>query len=483
METIDSLSDRSIGTGDAHKSGLGVSYRSTSPRPVFFSLSSRLLVLTVVFVLVAEAAVFAPTMGRFRLDYLREKLATAHLVMTALNVLPQQIDPAIRGRLLEQGGMLGMTITHLNDLPLRLDPARSLPIRARYDFRDDHFGVLIADAFKTMFRTEDFAVAVTGTSPSDPEIVIEVILAERPLRDAMWNYARRIFILSIVISVTAAGLVYGALQWLAVRPLHRLAESMIGFREAPEDPGRVIVPGPRNDEVGVAEQSLAEMQRELRAALLQKERLAGMGTAVTKISHDLKNILATAVLESGRIEAVSDPKIKRLTAGMIDAVDRAATLAATTIKFAKEGLPTVSKRELSLRRILSDVVSRQDPAFKECVLRFGEFSDVTIFGDSNLLRRVLDNLLRNAAEAGAMEVVLSVHLEGDRTAVHVSDNGPGLAPRALENLFVPFAGSARAAGSGLGLPIARELMRAQGGDLKLGYTSADGTCFIVQLPA
>jgi signal transduction histidine kinase len=483
MDAIDSLSDQSIGTGDNHKSSVDSSVKSAVPRPVFFSLSSRLLVLTVAFVLIAEAAVFAPTMGRFRLDYLREKLATAHLVMTALDVLPQQIDPMIRDRLLEQGGMLGMTITHQNDLPLRLDPARSLPIRARYDFRDDHFGVLIADAFKTMFRTEDFAVAVTGVSSSDPEMVIEVILTERPLRDAMWNYAGRIFVLSIVISVTAASLVYGALQWLAVRPLHRLAEAMIGFREAPEDPSRVIVPKPRNDEVGVAEQSLAEMQRELRAALLNKERLAGMGTAVTKISHDLKNILATAVLESGRLEAVSDPKIKRLTAGMIDAVDRAATLAATTIKFAKEGLPVVRKRNLSLRSFLLGINVLLEPDLKKCVLSLEDIPDISVVGDPNLFKRVLDNLIRNAAEAGAQEVVLSISTEDGHVDVRVSDNGPGLAPRALENLFVPFAGSARAAGSGLGLPIAKELMRAQGGDLKLGYTSDDGTCFIVRLPA
>ncbi len=452
-------------------------------RPVLFSLSARLLVLTIVFILLAEAAVFAPTMGRFRLDYLQERLATAHLVMIAMEDFPQQIDPAAYDRLLEHGGILGMTITHQGDLPLRVDPSRSLPIRARYDFRSDHFGVLIMDAFETMFRREDFAVAVTGASPSDPELVIEVILAERPLRDAMWDYAVRIFLLSIVISVTAAGLVYAALQWLAVRPLHRLAQSMISFREAPEDPGRVIVPDSRNDEVGVAEKTLAEMQQDLRVALLQKERLAGMGIAVTKISHDLKNVLATAVLESGRLESVSDPKVKRITAGMVDAVDHAASLAATTLKFAKEGLPTVRKQRLSLKPFLSDMDLKLTAEFQSCTLRIDDVPDVTITVDPVLLRRVVDNLARNAAQAGASEIVISAAKENGRISMRVLDNGRGLAPRALENLFVPFAGSARTAGSGLGLPIARELMRVQGGDLKLGYTSSAGTCFVVSLPA
>mgnify|MGYP003645143429 FL=1 len=452
-----------------------------SRRRLFFSLSSRLLVLTAGFVLLAEAAVFAPTMGRFRLDYLRERIATAHLVMTALETLPQQIDPNVRDRLLDQGGMLGMTVNSPNARTLSLGSGVQGRTPHYYDLRDDRFWTLIADAFLAMVREGDTVIAVTDVSPANPDVVVDVVLAERPLREAMWDYAGRIFILSIVISVTVAGLVYGALQWLAVRPLHRLTESMTGFQEAPEDPERVIVPGLRNDEVGVAEQALAEMQRELRSALLQKARLAGMGTAVTKISHDLKNILATAVLESGRLEAVSDPKIKRLTAGMVDAVDRAATLAATTLRFAKEGLPVVRKQDLRLQSFLKSTELR--PTLSNCTLHVEGSPDAVIDADPDLLRRVLENLLRNAGEAGASNVSVSTRVNADRIELHISDDGPGLAPRAAENLFIPFAGSARAAGSGLGLPIAKELMRAQGGDLQLAHTSRDGTCFIIYLPA
>lgn len=65
--------------------------------------------------------------------------------------------------------------------------------------------------------------------------------------------------------------------------------------------------------------------------------------------------------------------------------------------------------------------------------------------------------------------------------IEVCDNGPGLPPRAVENLFRPFAGSARAGGTGLGLAIARELMRAHGGDMELQRTGADGTVFPLRL--
>jgi hypothetical protein len=217
-----------------------------------------------------------------------------------------------------------------------------LLFRARYDCRDDHFSVLVFDVFKTRLRTEDIAVAVTGVSSTDPEIIIEVILAKGPVGGAMWDCAGRTLILSAVISMTVAGLVYGSLRWLAVRPLHHLTDAMIRFRESPEDPERVIVPERRSDEVGVAEQSLAD-------ALLHKGCLAGMVTAVTKILHDLKNILATAIFESGRLKAVSDPKINRLTLGMADTVDRTATLAVAIVKFAKEAPLSVKKRALPLR--------------------------------------------------------------------------------------------------------------------------------------
>ncbi|MEQ9449602.1 MAG: hypothetical protein RLN70_11985, partial [Rhodospirillaceae bacterium] len=149
---------------------------TTPPSRRFFSLSSRLLVLTVVFVLIAEAAVFAPTMGRFRLDYLREKLGTAHLVVTAVEALPTPIDPALRDQLLDQGGMMCMTVrrpnmperTLVSDMPAR--------ITAHYDLRADRFWHLIADAFVAMFRGDDAYIEVTDVSPTDPDVVVEVIL-------------------------------------------------------------------------------------------------------------------------------------------------------------------------------------------------------------------------------------------------------------------------------------------------------------------
>lgn len=453
--------------------------------PITFSLSARLLLLTIGFVMLAEVAIFVPSLARYRLDYLNDKLATAHLVMTALDATAEksteEIDPLLRDNLLSQGRMLGMTVTR-PEMPVRtLGPAIPSRIPHAYDLRQDMFWDLIGDAFATMIR-RDYAVSVTGISPANPAVLVEVVFDERPLREGMWAYAGRIFILSIFISVSTAALVYAAIQWLTVRPLRRLTASMTGFQNAPEDPRSVIQPSSRTDEVGVAEKTLASMQQELRTALLQKARLAGVGTAVTKISHDLKNILATAVLESDRLEAMPDPEVKRLAAGMVRAVDRAVTLSATTLRFAKEGLPEVKKQPLRARAILGDWVAVFQPTLPACAISIAGGIDFVFDGDADLLQRALENLLRNAAEAGATAITLTLAQDGGNFVVRIADDGPGLAQKARDNLFVPFAGSTRVGGFGLGLPIARELLRAQGGDISLLETSPQGTCFVVRLP-
>jgi signal transduction histidine kinase len=84
---------------------------------------------------------------------------------------------------------------------------------------------------------------------------------------------------------------------------------------------------------------------------------------------------------------------------------------------------------------------------------------------------------------GAKTVTLRAEESLDILEITVADDGPGLSPKAIDNLFVPFKGSARAGGTGLGLAIARELMRGQGGDLRLTETGAGGAVFSLTLPA
>jgi len=108
--------------------------------------------------------------------------------------------------------------------------------------------------------------------------------------------------------------------------------------------------------------------------------------------------------------------------------------------------------------------------------------DTEIDADRDQLHRALGNLGQNALLAGATRVEVSARRDNAHYVIEVTDNGPGLAPRAREHLFQPFAASTRPGGTGLGLAIARELLRAHGGDISLERSTAEGCCFRLVLP-
>ena len=121
---------------------------------------------------------------------------------------------------------------------------------------------------------------------------------------------------------------FAALQLMIVRPLRRITDSVIAFRSRPEDASVNLPPSERRDEIGLVQTELSGMQEALRTALAQKTRLAALGTAVSKINHDLRNILASAMVVSDRLEQSQDPEVRHVTPRLLEALDRAAGCAA-----------------------------------------------------------------------------------------------------------------------------------------------------------
>jgi signal transduction histidine kinase len=310
-----------------------------------------------------------------------------------------------------------------------------------------------------------------------------VVLDEAPLRAGMIGYSERILALSLVISLFTAALVYLSLHLLMVRPMRRITDSMARFRADPEDPARIIKPSARSDEIGIAQRELAEMQIGLRRALQQRARLAALGAGVTRISHDLGNILATARLVSDRLSNSEDPEVRRVAPTLLGAIDRAVNLCAQTLSFTREGAPKVERSRFDLGELVSEVgASVPEQLSGEAEWRNTIEARLEVSADREQLHRVLSNLGRNAIQAGASRIEIGARREDGHVIIEVSDDGPGLSPRARERLFAPFAGSSRPGGTGLGLAIARELMRAHGGDIRLERSTSEGTCFRLDLP-
>lgn len=456
--------------------------RSLKLPPAVRSLSARLLVLTIFFVMLSEVLIYAPSIARFRLVYLQERLAASRLATLALEAAPDHaVDPRLEAKLLDHAGAYGITLyrtAQLGELML----SRDMPpaVDQSFDLRQSTFIGLILDAFAVLARSGQYVIRVSAPSIMDPGMLIEVIMDEVPMRAAMYDYSERILVLSVIISVITAALVYASLQGLLVWPMRRITENMMAFRASPEDPLRVIVPGRRTDEIGVAQRALADMEAGLRESLRERARLAALGSAVTRINHDLRNILATAQLVSDRLATIDDPDVRRLTPPLIAAIDRAVTLCARTIDFARSD--GTGRRERFRLRPLVDDVGRSIAAGRAIAWSNEAPESVEAYADRDQIFRVLSNLASNAAEAGATRVTVAASRDGRMLAIDVRDNGPGISPAVRDSLFSPFGRSERPGGTGLGLAIARDIMRAHGGDLELVATNELGAAFRLRLP-
>ncbi len=460
--------------------------------PVTRSLSAKLLVLTVLFVMLAEVLIYTPSIARFRLTYLEEKLAAAHLAALSVEASPSMmVAMGLQNKLLAYVGAHVVDLVQPDTRVYML--SRSMPpkVDAVYDLRGESAMGLIRDAFVALAQRGNRVIRVIGLSPKDPAIRVEMVMDERPMVDAMIDFSGRILGLSVVISLITAGLVFLALNGLLVRPMRRLTASMVAFRRDP-DGSPPIEPSLRTDEIGVAERELADMQDTVRTALRQRERLAALGTAVTKINHDLRGILSTAALLSERLSESADPEVRRVTPRLMASIDRAVELCGQTLAYSRDGVLPLNLAPVNLGALVDEAGAEVLAAMRNQGTAQGARPDLrwdnrvpdglTWPVDAVQLARALTNLGRNAAQAGADAVTVTAERRDGTLALLVADNGPGLPPRAREHLFQPFAGSARAGGIGLGLAIAREVLRAHGGDLRLVESTAAGTTFALELP-
>ena len=448
------------------------------------SLSARLLVLTIFFVMVSEVLIFVPSVARFRMTYFEDRLAAGHIAILALEASATgNLDRSLIDRLLAQVGAQGVALHRADGTVLRLESANPPRPDATIDLTHPNILLAIRGSFRTLFGNDPRALRVLGPSTADSGETVEVLLDEGPLRAEMWDFGIRILELSIVISLVTAALVYVSLQWLLVRPMQRITASMMSFREDPEDASRMIEASGRRDEIGVAERELAVLQRTVRQALGQRARLAALGTAVTKINHDLRNILATARLVTDGLAASAAPEVRRVAPRLFDAIDRAVALCTRTLDFSREGTPPLMPRRFPLTSLIDEVAPDLGLSEEGMAIECAIPPDLVIEADRDQLYRVLLNLARNAVEAGARRLRFAAARESGVIAIDIADDGPGLPPKAQDNLFRPFFGSARPGGSGLGLAIARELTRAHGGELTLVSTTGTGTVFRLTLPA
>jgi signal transduction histidine kinase len=452
-------------------------------------LSAKLLLLTILFVMLAEVLVFVPSVSNFRRQWLLERLAAAQIASLAAEAAPGgQLPKMLRDELLERAKVKAIAVKRADSRVLIIEMDMPHDIDASYDLRDASWLTLIADAMMVYVAPDDRVIRVLGEAGFNPGELIDVVMEEAPLKSSMIGYGLDILGLSILISIITAALVYLSLDALLVKPMTKLTWNIVRFSERPEDPTRVISPSSRRDEIGTAERELSAMQQELSETLSQKNRLAALGLAVSKISHDLRNMLSSAQLLSDRLSTVKDPTVERLVPKLLASLDRAIRLCARTLDFGQAHEMPPRRKRFVLAPLVAEVgdsLGLPRPKLIDWTVEIEETLEVD--ADRDQLFRVLSNLCRNAAQAlesdggAAGEIVVSARREGAVTIIEVADTGPGVPERARAHLFKAFQSVARKGGTGLGLAIAQELAQAHGGQIAL-IDDQGGATFRVTIP-
>jgi signal transduction histidine kinase len=475
------------------------SAKPNTPRPsggakrgLRIGLSSKLLLLTVVFVMVAEILIYVPSIANFRLSWLNDRLAASYTAALVLDAAPSGMVPeSLAQQIL--GSIDARAVAMKMGTQRRLLASTNVPpvIEHDFDMRDVSSWRAMVDATHTLlFCQPGHFMRVVGNAPMGGDF-LEIILDEGPLRSAMLKFSVNILILSLAISAITATLVFFALHYLLVRPMRRITANMIAFRADPENPSLVIGESGRGDEVGTAETELAAMQRELSSMLNQKSRLAALGLAVSKINHDLRNLLASAQLFSDQLSNLPDPKVQRFAPKLMRALERAIAFCQSTLSYgaAQEAAP--ERKQFEVEPLIEEVhealgLGLDVPIRWIVAVERG----LTVDADHDQLFRVLVNVARNAMQVleargnkdpARDQIRITGRRDGGVAVIEVSDTGPGVSERARAHLFQAFQGSTRAGGTGLGLAIAAELVRAHGGDIRL-VPGTIGATFSISIP-
>jgi signal transduction histidine kinase len=459
-------------------------------------LSAKLLLLTLLFVMLAEVLIFVPSVANYRISWMSDRLTAARLAALATRDRGEGAVPdLLRTELLRTAQVRAVSWLHNDQRELVLPADRTEPIRETYDLTARTGGFwndvalrarLIWDAMAVFFADDGRVIAVVGEPVAGDKI--HIVLPEAALKAAMIRYGLNILGLSIIISVITAALVYFALNNMFVAPMMRITRNILSFSQNPEDASRIIVPSLRKDEIGIAERGLAHMQGELNHTLQQKNRLAALGLAVSKISHDMRNMLANAQLISDRLGSLPDPSVQRFAPKLIASLDRAITLCESTLRFGRAEEAPPRRERTALHALVADVGDGLGLPREDGVAWTVDMDeDLHIDADRDQLYRVLSNLCRNALQAieqqdgGQGHIRISGARNGSRVTINVHDNGPGVPEKARVHLFQAFQGSARKGGTGLGLAVAHELVTAHGGSIRLMETDR-GTQFRIEIP-
>ncbi len=449
----------------------------------WFGVSKKLLMLTIIFVMLAEVLIYVPSIAQFRNNWLGDRLAAARIAALVIESSPSQSMPDTTIQQMLQL-LQAKTITLKMGGTRRLLGVSNTPpmIDRQFDLRNPDLLTSISETFDTIFAVGLRTLNIMGPAPMGGDFV-DIVIEEAPLKQAMLDYSINILLVSLIISSTTAALLYLALRLIIIAPMSRILYTINNFAKDPEKPGHLIAPTTTNDELGLAELALYKMQATISTQFKEKQRLAALGLAVSKINHDLRNMLASVQLFSDRLADLPDPTVQRLAPKLMSALNRAIHFCESTLSFGKASETEPKPEHFRLAGLINDV--REVLSGNNMDWQINVPDDYTVYADQEHLFRVFTNLLTNSILAVKSVASPCINIlaksENGLLSINICDNGSGIPETMKPRLFQAFNGSGKTGSTGLGLAIAAELVKANHGTIKLAEAEK-GTCFKIMLP-
>jgi heavy metal sensor kinase len=326
----------------------------------------------------------------------------------------------------------------------------------------------------------------TITGPQGSEVVVYVAESLTLVQRTLGAFG--VFLLACFAVAVIAVIATGA--WLArtaVAPINEIARAA---REiGGEDLAKRLNWQDRRDELGVLASTFDDMLGRLEAAFARERRF------IADASHELKTPLTVINGNAQMLQrwADRDPAlraeametIRAESSSMARVINAMLTLAKT------DDADALALEDLDLSDVVADVAAAMRPAAERKGLSLAVESDgpAMVRGEPGLVRQLITNLTENAIKfTDAGGVWLSTVRAGSMVRLTVRDSGPGIPADALPHIFERFfradpARSRKVEGTGLGLAVARNIVRVHGGDIRAESPADGGTAFIIELPA
>ena len=425
-------------------------------------LLARAMIIIIVPMVILQTVIGLAFMDRHWLSVTRKLSASVAQDITAvidiLNTYPQDPDYDTLSRIAFERMQLDVD----------MEPKAALPPPLRRPFLSRFHDVFLEQLKRRIDRP---LWLDTESNPSFIHIKIDLPQGLLSIKfRASLAYAANSHIFIVWMLGTAIVLLTIAIIFMRnqIKPIERLAEAAESFGM-----GRDVDFRPRGArEVRRAGFAFLEMKRRIERAMQQRT------TMLSGVSHDLRTIITRFRLSLAIMEET--PEIEDLRRD----IDEMSRMLEGYLAFARGDDPTAVAVETDMNQFLESL--RLDFERSGHAIRISYTGDPHVMIRSDDFKRCLTNLLTNAAR---FSTSLAVTGERDHRwlTLHIDDDGPGIPADQREDVFRPFfrldeARTMDEGGSGLGLPIARDIARAHGGDLTLSESPLGGLRASVKIP-